>query len=124
MLFRSTINCNQSGIYVVRITQAPSCSYSYSLGYNFTLTGISTNTNQIQGVSFFPNPASDIIKMKGVEKMKGDYQISLSTLEGQLIFQKDNEQELNIQDLSNGCYLISLRTNDGKVLNQRIIISR
>ena len=118
MLFRS------SGIYVVRITQAPSCSYSYSLGYNFTLTGISTNTNQIQGVSFFPNPASDIIKMKGIEKMKGDYQISLSTLEGQLIFQKDNEQELNIQDLSNGCYLISLRTNDGKVLNQRIIISR
>ncbi|MEN9332009.1 MAG: hypothetical protein RLZZ94_1099, partial [Bacteroidota bacterium] len=119
-----TINCTQSGIYLVRITQAPSCSYSYSAGYNFTLTGISTSDNDIKGISFYPNPASDLIKVGGVEKIAENYTVNLYNLEGRLVFSSDNSQEIITAELLSGCYLISLTTESGKSINQRIIITK
>ena len=119
-----TINCTQSGIYLVRITQAPSCSYSYSSGYNFTLTGISTNDNDIKGISFYPNPASELIKIGGVEKIAENYTVNLLNLEGRLVFSSVNSQEIITAELSSGSYLISLSTESGKSINQRIIIAK
>jgi hypothetical protein len=118
-----TINCTQSGIYLVRITQAPSCSFSYSVGYNLSLTGISTSDNDIKGVSFFPNPATDLIKVGGLEKVNDNYTINLLNLEGRLLFTAINIQEISTVNLSNGCYLISLKTDAGQSVNQRIIIA-
>jgi hypothetical protein len=118
-----TISCNQSGIYLVRITQAPSCSFSYSTGYNFTLTGISSNDNLIKGVSFFPNPATDVIKVGGIEKVNDNYTVNLFNLEGRLLFTAINIQEIPTVNLANGCYLISLITDAGQAVNQRIIIA-
>ena len=119
-----TINCTQSGIYLVRITQAPSCSYSYSSGYNFTLTGISTSDNDIKGISFFPNPATEVIKVGGLEKIAENYTINLYNLECRLLLSSVNSQEIITDELSNGCYLISLTTESGKSINQRIIIAK
>ena len=119
-----TINCNQSGIYLVRITQAPSCSYSYSEGYNFTITGISANDNLIKGVSFFPNPAADFIRISGLDKVTENYKVSLFNLEGRLVFSGVNIQVIPAVNLSNGCYLISFTTDAGQSINQRIIIAK
>ena len=119
-----TISCNQSGIYLVRITQAPSCSFSYSIGYNFTLTGISSSDHNIKGVSFFPNPASDLIKVGGVEKMNGNYTVKMFNIEGRLVFSGSNIYELSTNNITNGCYLISLTTDAGQSINQRIIIAK
>ena len=118
------INCTQNGIYLVRITQAPSCSFSYSVGYNFSLTGISSSDNGIKGVSFFPNPAADAIKVAGLEKINQNYTVNLFNLEGRLIVSSVNAQEILTDMIANGCYLISLTTDDGKSINQRIIISK
>ena len=117
------INGTQNGIYLVRITQAPSCSFSYSVGYNLSLTGISTSDNDIKGVSFFPNPATDLIKVGGLEKVNDNYTINLLNLEGRLLFTAINIQEISTVNLSNGCYLISLTTDAGQSVNQRIIIA-
>ena len=117
-----TINCNQSGIYLVRITRAPSCSYSYSQGYNFTITGISSSYDFIKGVSFFPNPATDIIRVGGLEKVTEDYTVNLFNLEGRLIYSAINIQEIPTSNITSGCYLISLTTDAGQSINQRIII--
>ncbi|MFM7015198.1 MAG: aryl-sulfate sulfotransferase [Bacteroidota bacterium] len=119
-----TINCSQSGVYVVRITQAPSCSYSYSLGYHFTVTGISSSNNEIKDVSFYPNPANDLIKINGWSKLTGDFSITLFNLEGKSILKALNVQELNVGNVENGCYVVSLKTNDGNIINQRIVISK
>lgn len=119
-----TINCNQSGIYLVRITLAPSCSFSYSEGYNFTITGVSANDNLIKGVSFFPNPASDIIRIGGLDKVTENYTVSLFNLEGRLLFSGANIQVIPAVNLSNGCYLISFTTDAGQSINQRIIIAK
>lgn len=119
-----TINCNQSGIYLVRITLAPSCSFSYSEGYNFTITGISANDNLIKGVSFFPNPASDIIRIGGLDKVTENYTVNLFNLEGRLLFSGANIQVIPAVNLSNGCYLISFTTDAGQSINQRIIIAK
>jgi len=118
------INGTQNGIYLVRITQAPSCSFSYSVGYNLSLTGISTSDNDIKGVSFFPNPAADAIKVAGLEKINQNYTVNLFNLEGRLIVSSVNAQEILTDMIANGCYLISLTTDDGKSINQRIIISK
>ena len=119
-----TINCTQSGIYLVRITQAPSCSYSYSSGYNFSLTGISSNDNVIKGISFFPNPANEVIKVGGIEKINESYIVNIYSLDGRLLINAMNAQEIITDELSNGCYLISLTTESGKTMNQRIIITK
>jgi hypothetical protein len=118
-----TITCTQNGIYLVRITQAPSCSFSYSTGYNFTLTGISSNDNLIKGVCFFPNPATDVIKVGGLEKVNDNYTVNMFNLEGRLLFTAVNIQEIPTLNLANGCYLISLITDAGQAVNQRIIIA-
>ncbi len=117
------INCTQNGIYLVRITQSPSCSFSYSVGYNLSLTGISNSDNDIKGVSFFPNPATALIKVGGLEKVNDNYTVNLLNLEGRLLFTAINIQEIPTVNLSNGCYLISLTTDAGQSVNQRIIIA-
>lgn len=71
-----------------------------------------TNTNTI-GLEVFPNPASNILKLKSDLSIK---QIAISDLQGKqlksLITNHSNEITIPIEDLNSGIYLIKVQTDN------------
>jgi hypothetical protein len=74
--------------------------------------------NLISGVSVYPNPAKDVIRVN-LEQSAGDYNVAIYDLLGRQVISNSfnnlngsNELEIPINSLSNGQYLIKLTNKD------------
>ncbi len=70
----------------------------------------------------FPNPTSDLVSVKGELPENGNYQIAVFDMNGKVIRQKgieivDNllDVTMQLQDLSNGVYVVKIKDKTGKV---------
>jgi hypothetical protein len=67
----------------------------------------------------FPNPAKDVLNIKGA---KGA-QVIISTLDGRRVKTLENVSQVNISDLSNGTYVVTIK--EGKnVSTQKLVIQK
>jgi parallel beta-helix repeat protein len=76
--------------------------------------------------SIFPNPASNIITLSIDDKNNTDYTIDIYNVIGTLVKTetlKQNQRQINIEDLINGVYLLTIKSKD-LTTNQRLIIQR
>jgi hypothetical protein len=73
-------------------------------------------------LSLYPNPAKDILFVKGGEGAD----IRLYTITGQLVMSVNNfnENELDISSLENGVYTIQVISEDKSVVNQKFTVLR
>ena len=75
-------------------------------------------------ISLYPNPASTHLNLE--IDMPGDYTVSLTNISGQMIFTQANildDLQIDISDLTQGLYFISIRDNDGVLkAEERIIV--
>ncbi len=90
-------------------------------------TSIPTNlhaANALNGVSIYPNPATDVLIISG----KNIERVELKDVWGREMISdtgKDKERyELAISNLSEGVYFICVRDNTGKQQQKKIVISR
>jgi hypothetical protein len=80
--------------------------------------------SNIKKVNIFPNPANDIININSnVSEIKS---IDIFTIEGRkvysnLIIEKENSFEINIQDLSKGIFIVSIEFLNGEIETQRFV---
>lgn len=102
--------------------------YSQAFGALFSLQGINTpltnvsinEINDLNNVSIYPKPSSDVINITSKEKIKS---IEMYDTKGSQVFidYPDNKQtQLNIASLANGIYSIRCRT-DLKIVTLKII---
>lgn len=84
------------------------------------------NENQIQGplgvyeslykestISIYPNPTGDLIKIK-LDESEVLNQIQLYNVLGELILsEKTSNPQLNVQNITSGCYLVKVNTSQG-----------
>ncbi|MEP7263097.1 MAG: T9SS type A sorting domain-containing protein [Bacteroidota bacterium] len=72
---------------------------------------ISVNENKITSISFYPNPASEIIYLKSEELIQ-DYEIT--DVSGRIFFSGkiNDDSSINISKLSNGVFLLHLKTQN------------
>jgi hypothetical protein len=78
-------------------------------------TGISTASN-LAGVSIYPNPAKDVIKVQGLEAYAGLKTIVLRNLAGQELSRQQiegNLGQISIAALPSGVYLLEVHTMSG-----------
>lgn len=82
-----------------------------------------TNTASIDDVfadkfSVYPNPASDIIRIKTNETIE---KVEVYSVIGKRILQQDNNKQINLASLQSGLYLLKIYA-DNKVVTKKIVI--
>jgi len=113
----------QSGIYVVRTTDANGCVNVYSKGYSFSLL---TAIEKLEGknISIFPNPTT------GIVDLDFNYQniISVKTLVydafGKLVFESTNASRIDLASLANGVYTLAISIDNNKPVYKKIILTK
>ena len=68
----------------------------------------------------YPNPAKDMLYFTGLDNSH----VSIITTSGRIIIQKNNfsGSHLNISNLSQGAYIVNVRTNKGQYIRKKIMI--
>ncbi|MFM7758579.1 MAG: nidogen-like domain-containing protein [Crocinitomicaceae bacterium] len=80
------------------------------------------SANEINSPSYkvYPNPTNDLIYIT-ISDSDQNFQIELSDLSGQIILSESNKNELNLNHLSNGVYILKISLGDQVIANERII---
>lgn len=107
----------QDGNYQVLITDANGCS-SMSEVFNF-ITGI--ETTKPETLSVYPNPASGMIYIGGVDNTDG-LQVLVYNSCGVNVAKSLNSAEADISNLENGIYYISILKEGQIMLRERICL--
>lgn len=92
-------------IYDRAITATEVDSLFHENGYGW----VGINENRTSMTSIFPNPVSDVLNIQTDEMINS---VCVFSLSGQLLF-KSNDRQVNVEDLVNGIYLITITTENG-----------
>jgi hypothetical protein len=113
-----------AGTYSVQVTDAGGCNVLATVTIT-SPTGISTLTDN-GTIKVFPNPANDYIFIEGTLSVTANLQVSIINMFGQkvmdkVVFANENfSEKLSIGGLTNGVYLIEIRSGD-MVRNAKIV---
>ena len=109
----------------------PTATTGYAVGNTGTiikftgLVGIEDN-NYHSAISIFPNPASDIVTLNINRKSNEAFTLNIYNVIGTLVksaTMKQNQQQINIGDLCNGIYMVTIKSKN-LTENQKLIIQR
>ena len=87
-----------------------------SLKYNGATLGVSDQ--DIMSISIYPNPATDLISISGVDNIKS---IKVYSILGSLEKEVFNTNQIDISELSSGIHLIKVDNGTGTVFTEKII---
>ena len=73
-----------------------------------------------QYVSVYPNPASSVVNIKGLEGF-GNLEVAIVSLQGQVVRTVANTLEINVKDINAGVYFLNINC-DGKQIVKRIVV--
>jgi hypothetical protein len=85
-----------------------------------------TQNSNTAGLSMYPNPASDVVTMSIENRTNTIFTVNIYNAIGKLVrseFLTQDQQQINIDDLCNGVYTVSVSSKD-LIENQRLIIKR
>lgn len=91
----------------------PVVGASYSIGLD--------EQRSTTSLHLYPNPASHVLHIEG-DFDKG--QVSIYDLMGRKVYYGEYQREIPVSNLNDGMYFLSITTNEGQVINQKIIIEK
>ena len=114
----------QNGIYVVKTTDSNGCVYVYSAGYNYALItgikGLAVNND----ISIYPNPTNGLVSIATNLLKHENYTVTVFDSFGKLLINVENTNTLDLTELQNGVYFISVTTESGTVVNKKIALAK
>ncbi len=114
----------QSGMYLVRITDANGCVYQYSNGYTFSMpTGINQELEETV-FAIYPNPSSGIVNILDTYLSGKRFEIFVYDAVGRLLVQNKTIYQLDLSEFGNGVYYITIVPEKSKTINSKIIIAK
>jgi hypothetical protein len=116
------ITVSTSGTYSVTVTDASNCSNSDQINVMVT----NTANVDIENVNIYPNPASDIVTIDAADWLHQVSSIEIYNQLGQLVQVKHGQatNQINIQDLTNGMYIIRWKSNNNETLGLAKLIKQ
>ena len=91
-------------------------------GINVGITSVRTYSNDAE-LSIYPNPSNDVVFVNTDGK---EYSVSIIDLSGKAVITssiKDNDNALNVSELENGMYILTLSNLNGEtVARQKVIV--
>ncbi len=90
----------------------------YKVNYDYDYVG--QEENPVDLISVYPNPAKDKLHFNGLDNSD----VSVMTSSGKVVIQKNNfsGNVININDLSRGVYIVSIRTKTGQYVHKKIMV--
>lgn len=113
-----------SGAYVVRVTDANGCWYSYSLLFDHTLITDITSFDLAHNLNVFPNPTDGIVNLSGDILVDGNFTVEMYDVAGRLVFTSTNEKVLDLSSFVNGMYVLNIRTETVGLISKRLCIAK
>lgn len=77
-----------------------------------------TSDSQFNSFKIYPNPTRNVIHILTQEK---NYVVKLMNLQGQVLLENGNNNQLSVEHLPNGIYLLQLEGSQGQKVSYRII---
>src|SRR5690606_31707395 len=105
----ATFMVTENGDYQVIVTNAAGCtdtSATYPVN-NSSIEGLADAS-----ISIFPNPAEEVVYIKSPIMLN----LKIYNIEGRLLLERENSNELSLSDLANGIYLIQLYDQRGRLM--------
>jgi hypothetical protein len=79
---------------------------------NVFVLGVNENNNEILKLNIYPNPAAGLLNIEMSDAVTGG-RITVYNQLGQIVLEKAFEKSTDISSLSNGIYLVEVKTNKG-----------
>lgn len=98
------------GIYKVVVTNISDCSKSAEIDLN--VTGIEEGISTTYYVKVYPNPTQDKLN---IEAPKG-LTVSLVDLQGRVLFQNKDAQQIDMSQFASGIYIIQFADEKGQII--------
>ena len=95
--------------------------FTYKLSVEFVCENASVYENVSDDLTVYPNPASNLINIKG----DNICEVSVYNSLGQLVYSKSGDVEnVDTSALEDGLYVVNVKKNNGETLSQRIVIRK
>ncbi|SHF93138.1 M28 family peptidase [Chryseobacterium sp. OV279] len=78
--------------------------------------------NSLESIKIYPNPANDVLHIE-LPKDHKDFKVEISDMNGRLILNTENEKKLNTSSLTNGTYIVTVKSDQSSV-SRKIIIEK
>jgi hypothetical protein len=112
----------QNGSYQVQAIDAGGCASAISFPYEFL--SLSVYNVPTQGtLRLFPNPSTGLVTVDGNFSYALNYYIAVTDIIGKNVLKVRNKKIIDLSHVENGIYYVSVHTEDGRNLSQKIIIS-
>lgn len=104
--WQNLYNMKSPGMYFVEVTDSNGC-----VGVSNTIDATETNINEIfqNSVSIYPNPTTGIINIECNEAVA----IKITSLDGRILKTASNTNTVDVSELSNGLYFITVKSIRG-----------
>jgi hypothetical protein len=113
-----------SGVYVVRITKAPSCQYSYSPGFKVGSSNPGTGLKDLHAFDnllVYPNPSQAEVFVSGLNEIPSLLQIF--DMQGRLMTSSPKSSQISVSQLPQGVYLLQINLESGNAITKKIIVN-
>lgn len=109
----------ETGNYQVQVTDQNGCLSSPSEVYFFQMVGI----NEIsRSAHLYPNPSTGIVKLNGAIDSRGNFELTIVDILGNIIIDAKNTTEIDISDQKNGVYFYVVRYESGENISGKIVL--
>ena len=113
----------QSGTYVVRVTDANGCWFSYSLLYDHTLITDISSFDNAHNFTVFPNPTDGVLNLTG-EYLAGDFTVEVIDATGRTVVKTQNEKTIDLSAFENGIYILNITPENSGLITRRIALAK
>jgi len=114
---------SQNGNYQVQAIDAGGCTSAISFPYNYLSMSV-FNVPSDRTLKLYPNPSTGIVKIDGAFSYAISYDVIVTDIVGKIILQARNRNSLDLSMYENGLYNITVRTEDGRMLSQNMMLAK
>lgn len=116
------VKFNAFGLYAVtlKVTNATGTDQKAKTAYINVVANSNRSIEAANTITVFPNPATDKITVKGLETLK---QVILTSVNGQVIAAKFEENVIDLSGISAGVYFATITDQNGGVYQTKFIVN-
>ncbi|MCB0699108.1 MAG: T9SS type A sorting domain-containing protein [Chitinophagales bacterium] len=107
------VTVNSSNVFVKNIVFFED-NIEFKGGYP---VGVSNVSGDQQSLSLFPNPANDVVYIRGLDAIDGNKKVTITSIEGKVIsgyeYRPAAKVSVPVSELTKGVYLINIKTDAG-----------
>ena len=101
-----------SGIYTDVVLNSVGCDSTITI--DLTVNYIGMIELEKFDLVLYPNPSTGILNIQGIENLKGDYTITITSMSGAVVEQFDEiNGQINVTGLVKGVYFVNIIGNEG-----------